>query len=202
MAPVSRLIRVVIIVPAILLVMAIIIAVAPVPVAPMPMPPAVMIPVAMIPAMVPVTAVAIPVTPPAAIARLLNRCGLLRLQRRNVGHQYRGARLRNISPKCNGHRAAQRDERKQFSHMLLPLPNRQKIATRTFVPAPWTDHSRYCIWDVSVQPNPPKLIPVEAACQGGVACSRHHGSSGSAGRGSSAPLASSLPQLSEQLGNI
>jgi hypothetical protein len=83
---------------------------------------------AMMPTMVPVTAVAIPVTPPAAIARLLNSWGLVRLQRRNVGRKHRGARLRSVSPKCNGHRAAQRDERKQFPHMMPPPPNRQYTA--------------------------------------------------------------------------
>lgn len=164
MAPVGRLIRVVIIVPAILLMMAIVITVAPVPVAPMPMPPSVMISVSIAPtAMVPVTAVAIPVTPPAAITRLLNRCGLLRLQRRNVSRKHRGARLRSISHKCNGHRAAQRDERKQFSHMLLPSQSSEDshadLCARSVDRSTSILHLAF-VRTTQIRPNPCRLKPL------------------------------------------
>lgn len=92
--------------------------VTPVAMAPVSAIPAMMLAPA---AMTDVTAAAIAVAPPAAIANVLNGADPIRLQREKTGRKLRGARARSEAPKCERHRATERDQRKQFSHTKYPF---------------------------------------------------------------------------------
>ncbi len=97
--------------------------VTPVAMAPMTVPPVPAIPAMMLApaAMTDVTTAAIAVAPPAAIANVLNGADPIRLQREKTGRKLRGARARSEAPKCERHRATERDQRKQFSHTKYPF---------------------------------------------------------------------------------
>lgn len=97
-------------------------------VAPVAMPPATVAPASAMPAMMmtpaamtDVTAAAVTVTPPAAIANILNSADPICLQREKPSRKLGGARARSKAPKCERHRATERDERKQFSHTKYPF---------------------------------------------------------------------------------
>lgn len=97
--------------------------VTPMAMAPMTVPPVSAIPAMMLTpaAMTDVTAAAIAVAPPAAIANILNGADPIRLQCKKTGRKLRGARARSEAPKCERHRATERDQRKQFSHTKYPF---------------------------------------------------------------------------------
>lgn len=93
------------------------VAMTPMTVAPRAAMPAMMTPAAM----TDVTAAAIAVAPPAAIAHILNGADPICLQREKPGRKLRGACTRSKAPKCERHRATERDKRKQFSHTKYPF---------------------------------------------------------------------------------
>lgn len=72
-------------------------------------------------AMTDVAAAAVAVTPPATITHILNGADPIGLQREKARRKLRGARARSKAPKCERHRAAERDKRKQFSHTKYPF---------------------------------------------------------------------------------
>ncbi len=89
---------------------------------PVAMTPMTVAPITAMPtAMTDVTATAIAIAPPAAIAHILNGADPICLQREKPGRKLRGACTRSKAPKCERHRATERDKRKQFFHTKYPF---------------------------------------------------------------------------------
>lgn len=153
-------IGIIVIVAPVYIVMATVVAMTPIAVAPsVVMPPSAT-----------VAAMAIAVPPPAAIAGLLDKIGLIAFQRQHAARQRTGARTGCVSAECQGHRAAERDDRKQFPH-IVPL-FRNTFARRNCDPlCSGSGDTAFAPWQYN--PNPSVQPASTRTCGESVACARH-----------------------------